>query len=130
MVVGCWSKKLLNNIYESKQKAKYFAERGKVWIKRDEICLKYIIYVNLTNILWQIDKHIIYAYLTTIVLNVVIRAIINKNNYYVMNLTYIKWALMQRRVNCFTVINAAVYIKMICVTKTLHYRRNLETRLV
>ena len=92
MVVGCWSKKLLNNIYELKQKAKYFAERRKVLMKRDELCLKYIIYVNFTNILWQIDKHIIYVYLTTIVLNVVIRTINNKNNYYVMNLTYIKWA--------------------------------------
>ena len=33
-------------------------------------------------------------------------------------------------VNCFTVITAAVYIKVICIIATLHYWRNLETCLV
>ena len=44
-----------------------------------------------------------------------------------MNLTYIKWDLMQLTANCLTVIAAAVYIKVICIIKmvcikeTLHY---------
>ena len=37
---------------------------------------------------------------------------------------------MQLTANCFTVITAAVYIQMIGIKETLHYRRNLETRLV
>ena len=38
-----------------------------------------------------------------------------------MNLTYIKWDLIQRTANCFTVITGAGYVKMICIIKTLHY---------
>ena len=53
-----------------------------------------------------------------------------KVNDYVMNLTYIKWDLIQWTANFFTVTTAAVYIKMICIIQTLHYSRNLETRLV
>ena len=55
---------------------------------------------------------------------------IMKINYKVINLTYTKWDLMQWTDNCFTIITAAVYIKMICVIETLHYWRNLEMRLV
>ena len=55
---------------------------------------------------------------------------IMKMNYYVMNLAYIKWDLVQWTANCFTAITAAVYIKMICIIEALHYWRNLETRLV
>ena len=45
-----------------------------------------------------------------------------KINCYVMNLTYIKWDLIQRTANCLTVIaTAAVDIEMICITETLHY---------
>ena len=55
---------------------------------------------------------------------------IMKINCYVMNLTYIKWDLIQCNANCFTVIALAVYIQMICIVETLHYLRNLETRLV
>ena len=45
-----------------------------------------------------------------------------KRNCYVMNLTYIKWDLIQGTGNCLTVIaTAAVYIKMICIIETLHY---------
>ena len=51
-------------------------------------------------------------------------------NYYVINLAYIKWDLVQWTANCFTAITAAVYIKMICIIEALHYWRNLETRLV
>ena len=47
-----------------------------------------------------------------------------------MNLNYIKWDLMQWTANCFTGITAAVYIKIIYIIETLHYWRNLETRLV
>ena len=57
---------------------------------------------------------------------------IMKLNYYVRNLTYIKWHLIlwiQQTGNCFTSIPAAVYIKMICIIEALHYRRNLETHL-
>ena len=52
---------------------------------------------------------------------------IMKINCYVMNLTYIKWDLIQLTANCLTVIVAAVYIKviciikMICINETLHY---------
>ena len=53
-----------------------------------------------------------------------------KINYYVMNLTYIKWVLIQWTANYFTVVNAAVYIKMIGIIETLHYWRNLGTYLV
>ena len=53
-----------------------------------------------------------------------------KVNCCVMNFTYIKWDLIQWTANCFTVIAAAVYIKMICTIETLHYWRKLETRLV
>ena len=47
-----------------------------------------------------------------------------------MNLTYIKQDFIQWTGNRFTVIIATVYIKMICITETLHYWRNLETRFV
>ena len=43
-----------------------------------------------------------------------------KINCYVMNLTYIKWNLIEWTANCFTVIVAAVYIKMIRIIETLH----------
>ena len=46
----------------------------------------------------------------------------------VMNLTYIKSDLIQWTANYFTVITAAVYIKMICIIETLNHWRNLETR--
>ena len=46
-----------------------------------------------------------------------------------MNLTYIKWDLIQWTANCFTVTAAAVYIKMTCITETLHYWRHFEMRL-
>ena len=55
--------------------------------------------------------------------------LIIKSNY-AMNLTYIKWDLIQWTGNCFTVIIAAVCIKMVCIIETLHYWKNLETRLV
>ena len=50
--------------------------------------------------------------------------LIMKINCYVMNLTYIKWDLIQWTVNCFTATIAAVYIKMIfiiklCTTETI-----------
>ena len=38
-----------------------------------------------------------------------------------MNLTYIKWDLIQQTANCFTVIAAAVYVKMICIIEPLYY---------
>ena len=58
------------------------------------------------------------------------QSIIMKINCYLMNLTYIKWDLIQWTGNCFNVIAAAVYIRIICIIETLHYWRNLETLLV
>ena len=47
-----------------------------------------------------------------------------------MSLACIKLDLIQCNASCFTAIAAALSIKMICIIGTLHYRRNLETRLV
>ena len=44
-----------------------------------------------------------------------------------MNITCINWDLRQWTANCFTVIVAAVNIKMTCIIETLYYWRNLET---
>ena len=49
---------------------------------------------------------------------------------YLLTTPYIKWHLIQWTANYFTVITGAVYINMICIIETLHYWRNLETRLV
>ena len=52
---------------------------------------------------------------------------IMKINYYVINLSYTKSDFIQWTANYFTVSAAVVYIKMICITETLHYWGNLET---
>ena len=43
-----------------------------------------------------------------------------------MNLTYIKWDLIESTAKYSTVFIAAVYIKMTCIIETLNYSRNLE----
>ena len=53
---------------------------------------------------------------------------IMKRNCYVINVNYI-WDLKQWTANCFTVITAALYIKMVCIRELLHHWRNLETHL-
>ena len=99
----------------------------------------------LINTLVRCRIHFWSSYSTTMFLNVVIKRmlprylilkfmvlwqLILKINCYVMNLTYIKQDFIQWTGNRFTVIIATVYIKMICITETLHYWRNLETRFV
>ena len=45
-----------------------------------------------------------------------------KINCYVMNLTYINFDMMQWTVNCFTVIVATIYIKIICNIETFYFK--------
>ena len=47
---------------------------------------------------------------------------IMKINCYAMNLTYVKLDMMQWTVNCFTVIVAAIYTKIVCNIETFYFK--------